>query len=195
MKTIINLYTDELRPKPQRLTLQSFTVVTVLASVLMFVWIAVSVWQVQQIEQQLLTIKTKTTEQQQLNNALLAQLATLPTVEQLQKQVDEAQAQYQLRAQTLAILQQHLAQRGVDVPQVMQYLASTPIADLWFEQFTVGGEVVRFQGQAVNAQALPKWLLAIRQQPLFSGLKLDTLAVEQQQQGLTFVVGNQQGQP
>ncbi|MGY5452030.1 PilN domain-containing protein [Agarivorans sp. MS3-6] len=176
MKTRINLYTEEFRPKPELVSLRQVMLSWVLIAVVALVW---GIWQQNQSDSAVF----KASQQRKLVKQQEAELAKLKTaIEQravdvnLQRELDVLQQEVKLKRLLNQRLQgQNYANQGFS--SSLTALASIPNEQIWLTEIQIQRGKMALTGQSSRSDAVPKWLKQFQAYPelsnqQFAGLKI-----------------------
>lgn len=168
MKTRINLYTSEVKPTLELLSLNF--VLFCWACLAIFVFLLWGFMQGHQpgYKAQLAGIQAK--HQAKANQ--LAQLASTLEMRkedpQLRKQVTRQQDEVKLKQGLLQLLSQQEKLKSRGFSQLMGALAESHQPNIGLSLIQLRGQDIRLEGQLQDASALPNWLAQIGQQTYFS---------------------------
>lgn len=163
MKTSVNLYQPCLMPQPQHYRLSSLLRLFGFMALLLAVLQLFLQWQNRQVqlqqEQQQHLISAKTTELDNLQQALANQQPDLV----LQQSLQQLSTFNQQRQQLLHLLQHSSDEARPAFSQVMLDLAQADRSGFWLTQFRLGAAQVSFHGMTRDASLLPSWLQQLGQ--------------------------------
>lgn len=163
MKTTVNLYQPSLMPQPQHYRFSSLLRLFVVILLILCALQLLLYWQSRQVQQQLIQqqqhINTKTSELDNLQQALANQQPDL----NLQQKLQQLTTSNQQRQQLLQLLQHNSDEARPVFSQVMLDLARADRSGFWLTQFRLGAAQVSFRGVTREASQLPDWLQQIGQ--------------------------------
>lgn len=168
MKTRINLYLEELKPKREFLVLKNVVlswgalifVLTCSASVLGYFYYS-SKQQVSTLQVQLDKTKYDLTQAQQ---ALERKQDKTP----LLRRIDIKKQEVLEKKRLLGVMETKTEQAQFDYAQVMIDLAKNRHSELWLTQFKFIGDNITLAGQATHGSAIPIWLNGLKNTDYFS---------------------------
>ena len=176
MKTRINLYTEEFRPKPERGSLRQAVTLWLLVGLIALAW---GVWHQQQTN----TSVAKAAAQRKLVNLQEQQLTQLKAAidqravdPRLQQQLSLAEQELKLKRLLEQRLQgQSYANNGFS--SSLSALASIQDQQIWLTQISIQRGKMALAGQSTSSDAVPKWLKQFKHYPdlsqqQFAGLKI-----------------------
>lgn len=189
MKFRVNLYSEDMRPRYELLTLPFVLSVWALVAVLLMVgwWYSerqLTEWQViaEHAEQRLQNQRAQVAAQQQL-------LGREPS-EVLAKRVLALQKQIDTQQHILTLLDQQ-GNAGPGYATFMQDLAKYHQDGIWLNQIQVNGAHLSLKGGVQHSEALPAWLEKLSQSPYFQGKEFSNVALTRDgQDNLQFVLSS-----
>ena len=188
MKTRINLYLEELKPKREFLTLTN--VVICWAALIVVLVIVVGIFghlnqtskeRVLVLQSQLDQGKNQLTQAQQ---ALERKQDKSPLLRRIEKKKEEIQEKQRL----LDFMLTKTAQAKFDYAQVMTDLAGNTHREVWLKEFKFVGDEITLVGAATHGSAIPEWLNGLKDTDYFSAKAFSLLEVEKQKEGVEFQV-------
>lgn len=188
MKTRINLYLDELKPKREFLTLTNVALCWLGLMFVLLVLIGVlnhfaqnTKTHVNHLQTQLELRKAQLLQAQQ---ALELKQDKSPHMRRIEKKKQEIQEKQRLLDFMLAKTEQ----AKFDYAQVMTDLAANTHGEVWLKEFRFAGKEVTLIGAATHGAAIPEWLNGLKNTDYFSAKAFSLLQFEKQAQGVEFQV-------
>ena len=191
MKRIANLYLDELQPSREWLTLTRFLKTSaVLLVVFLLMWVVINYINAQQqreseqVRAQLAAAQAQLQQRQaQLDNAL-----NDPELNDALREVEQTLA---LRNKLLEQMYSHTQQNQQSYSQLLADLAAADQNSVWLQRILVVDNALSIEGRTLKPQGLPDWLASFSRYPSLQGRPFGVFElVEDEQQGLRFVVGH-----
>ncbi|WP_427980881.1 PilN domain-containing protein [Agarivorans sp.] len=176
MKIRINLYTDEFRPQPERVSLRQAVLAWLLVGLLA---VAAIFWQqghTAALQQQAGAQKQRLAQQQQQLEQMKKAIEQRVVNASLQRQVEQAEQLLSMKRLLLQRLQgQAYTNKGF--ASFFSSLAAIEDQQVWLQHIHIDDGVLALAGRATSSDAVPKWLNQFKHYPplarqQFSGLKL-----------------------
>ncbi len=176
MKNRINLYTDEFRPQPERVSLRQAVFVWWLVG---FMVVAAIFWQqgrTATVQQQAAEYKQRVTQQQQQLQQLTQAIEQRVVDVNLQRRVEQAEELLSMKRLLLQRLQSQ-AYTNDGFSSFFSALAEIEDQQVWLQHIHIDSGAMALAGRATSSDAVPKWLNQFKHYPAlarqqFSGLKL-----------------------
>ncbi|MFY8352688.1 PilN domain-containing protein [Pseudoalteromonas sp. SSM20] len=188
MKTRINLYLEELKPKREFLTLTNVAICWAALIVVLVIVVGVfghlnqtSKERVLVLQSQLDQGKNQLTQAQQ---ALERKQDKSPLLRRIEKKKEEIQEKQRL----LDFMLTKTAQAKFDYAQVMTDLAGNTHREVWLKEFKFVGDEITLVGAATHGSAIPEWLNGLKDTDYFSAKAFSLLEFEKQKEGVEFQV-------
>ncbi len=191
MKTRINLYLDELKPKREFFTLNNIVmcwgaliIVLVLVSILFARFEHTS-------KQQLLSLQSKLdrtkAELAQVQRELERKQDKSPVLRRIDKKKHDMLEMQKL----LQFMQAKSKQAEFDYAQVMVDLASNTHNEIWLKSFHFVGNDIQLVGEATHGSAIPEWLNGLKRSEYFEAKTFSLLEFDKQETGVEFQIATQ----
>lgn len=177
MKTSINFYVDDLKPKKYFLTLTNTAILTSIALLMMLVWLGTLLVNNHELENKnsQLTVQLDGL-QLQLNNYQEA-LVNHNNQAAFKRERDTLIQTIDGKKTLLKIVTERTSDEAVDYYQVMKDLTEHHDHDLWLTQFTFNKNQVSFNGYALQSKAVTNWLSYLQATTTFSGREFSLLEI------------------
>lgn len=158
MKTRVNLLIDEYRPRLELLSLNLLLFLTVLSlSSVVVVNLLVS-HQAATANQTLAQTRAEQSQRQQKIAKLSEQMARQQENPQLIAKRQSLQSEISQKRLLLAQLGGREAQKSRGFAEIMLDLAKQHDSDLWLTKINLDNDLIKFEGQTINASSVPKWV-------------------------------------
>ncbi|WP_438864652.1 PilN domain-containing protein [Neptunicella sp.] len=189
MKSRVNLFVDELRPKVALFTLNFVSFVWTAALLLMlFIWF----W----VGQNATSVKDQLAEKNAQNAMLQTRLTDLS--QQLSKRKEDPQLLAKIselkqdihdKQYVVQAINQLDGLESQNFPAIMTDLASIHQPNLWLTQIKVENNKVYLQGRVTDPSVIPIWLRKLGQSTFFAGQDFGQAQIQRQQdEQLHFVI-------
>lgn len=191
MKSIANLYLQELKPNREWLTLQRFvTYVGGLLVVFIVIWATLTALQSQQQKKLVAHIEQ--------GNALQAELQVKQRAldealndSQLNGELDALDRQVRLRYELMAQLQQVTGKNQTSFSQLLADLARVDTSAIWLHRILLQDDALTLQGRTIEPQQLPSWLASFSQYEALQQRPFGVFELRAEEApGLVFTVGH-----
>lgn len=190
MKSSINFYTDDLKPRIEIITL-SFVLTMAIVSVALM--LGISWWAASHHE----TVKSQGQQLSNQRTSLESQIKSLSEAltsrrpeQALLMEVASAEKTLQDNKLLLARLNDRSRLASHDYPSLMLDLAKAHHQDVWLSRILVNGEQVYLQGSASAAESVPEWIAQLSDVAFFHGVEFESAQIsENDQQQVDFVLG------
>lgn len=180
MKQHVNLYSAQLTPQREPLSLKRLLQLELTIIVLLVV-VFVVIWQGQQQQQQQLRQAQHELQQQQqqleLFQQAVMQRSALPQVV-AERDAVQLQLQHQQALQAY-LVQQQQQRRSVRYSEVLRHLDEVNVPQLWLTAFRLTMQQASLDGLTTEPAAVPRWLQSLQQYDYFKGQKFNQLGLEQ----------------
>ncbi|WP_372767751.1 PilN domain-containing protein [Pseudoalteromonas sp.] len=188
MKTRINLYLEELKPKREFLTLANVVIcwgglIAVLA-VTIGIFTNLNQASKEKVKTLQLQVEQYKTELTQAQQALERKQDKSPLIRRIEKKKSELLEKQRL----LDFMLTKTAQAKFDYAQVMTDLARNTHREVWLKEFRFIGEEITLVGAATHGSAIPEWLNGLKNTDYFSEKSFSLLQFEKQENGVEFQV-------
>lgn len=179
MKTSINFYVDDLKPKRYLLTLTNTAILTAIALVLMLAWFGSLLIENNSLQSKnnVITVELDGAQEEltMLQAALVKHTDNSAFKSQKQHLVDFVAAKQAM----LNYVNSKTNESSVDYYQVMKDLTEHHDHDLWLTQFTFNQDKVSFQGYAIQSKAVTNWMSFLQATSSFSGREFSLLEIKE----------------
>ena len=179
MKTSINFYVDDLKPKRYLLTLTNTAILTAIALVLMLAWFGSLLIENNSLQSKnnIITVELDGAQEEltMLQAALVKHTDNSAFKSQKQHLVDFVAAKQAM----LNYVNSKTNESSVDYYQVMKDLTEHHDHDLWLTQFTFNQDKVSFQGYAIQSKAVTNWMSFLQATSSFSGREFSLLEIKE----------------
>lgn len=177
MKTSINFYVDDLKPKKYFLTLTNVAILSSIALMAMLVWFGSVVLSNQALEQKNNTLSVQLDGlQTQLSNFSQA-LVNHNNQAAFKKERDTLSQTILAKKTLVEIVTARTSDEAIDYYQVMKDLTEHHDHDLWLTQFTFNQNDVSFNGYALQSKAVTNWMSYLQATDTFSGREFSLLEI------------------
>lgn len=187
MKTRINLYTAAFIP--QRVWLSLPQMLLAWLSVLVLVSMS-GVWlahQQQTVQAQLTQSTAELAKQQQQLSALQAQVAQHTASAQLQKMLQQQQAEFSVKQKLLAAVGRKETFKSAGFAGLLTDLAQINDKDIRLTDIKVNNGQISLAGMAYSNSAVPRWIGSFQASPTLAGQEFARLkVVRNEQQEMAF---------
>lgn len=181
MKSRVNLFVDELRPRVALFTLNFVSFVWTVALLLMlFIWF----W----VGQNATSVKDQLAEKNAQNAMLQTRLTDLS--QQLSKRREDPQLLAQIAHLKQDIQDKQYVLQAIgkldqlesqNFPAIMTDLATVHQPNLWLTQIKVENNKVHLQGRVTDPSVIPSWLKQLGQSTFFAGQDFGQAQIQRQQ--------------
>lgn len=190
MKQQVNLYTPELRPRREWLTLNQLVLAGGLALLLMALISGTQRWSLNQEQQQLIeqrseleALRLRVEEQEAALQARGIKPGLQESVAQLERQLRQRRDLVS-RTEQLAVS----AEKGFS--PYLRSLARQSDSELWLTRIRInlGAGELRLQGRTKSGDQVPRYMNRLKQEPLFSGRRFADFSLQRETENgaLTF---------
>ena len=192
MKNRINLYTLEMKPKLQILTL-SVTCVLWAAALIVTLFVYSHLGnQNQTLQAESVALAARKAEKSALVASLAQKLATRVKDQQLVNNIEQKQITLRLKGRVLSELAGQESLKASGFSGLMLALASTSETGIWLTQIKLNGRKFSIEGGALESSSVPKWLANLGTTEFFIGQEFATTRMYRDpQQQLFFVLDSQ----
>lgn len=188
MKTRINLYLDELKPKREFLTLANVALCWAALTTLLVLVIGVFNHLDKTSKEQMLVLQSQLDQRKaelaKAQKALEIKQDKSPHLSRIEKKKSEIEEKQRL----LDFMLTKTEQAKFDYAQVMTDLAANTHSEVWLNEFRFVGEEITLVGAANHGAAIPEWLNGLKNSDYFSAKAFSLLQFEKQEQGVEFQV-------
>lgn len=193
MKSRINLYTPELRPQKDPLSLLKLLVISGVALSVMLVVSSILTTQVMQLKKALKT-EQYLAEQQQLSlNQLQAELEKKQNKSKFAQELKLIENEITHKKLMFDFISSRSEADAVYFANVMTDLARYHDNRIWLTEFKINHGNLKLAGMAQNASVLPHWLDSLKQSNFFAGQSFSVMEFEQKNNTVLFTLaGNEQ---
>ncbi len=190
MKSTINLYSDDLKPRLEVLTLPFVMVVWLIVSVLV-VSIAVFMGiKQEQAEQRFAQVNEQKMMLEGQLRGMSEALSERKPDDKLLADIVRAELLLRDNSALLSRLNDKSRLASHDYPALMENLASAHHQNVWLKRILVEGEHVYLQGSALGAAAIPEWIEQLSATPFFEGVEFEQASfTEQDNNAVDFMLG------
>lgn len=189
MKTRVNLYSEEVRPRLELLTL-NFALFCWLVSLLLLAGIAGYIYmQKPSLQQQLMALQDTQTQKSGQLEQLSARVSVRKQDASLVAELEQQQAQLDQQQTLLNALQQQENLKSRGFSPLLLALAERHEPQLALHKIIIQGADVRFEGQLLASDALPRWLEQLSDDSYFQHTRFnDARLFRDDQHNLHFVL-------
>lgn len=186
MKTRVNLYLPELKPKKEFLTLKNTLVCWLVVSTVMLIVSLVFSNSVKQVNTQVNKL------QRTVNSAKTTLTATQVQLEKKQdktpfiKRIEQFQKEIEQKQHLLDLMLDKNQKAQFDYASVMRDLARYSNEQVWLSEFYFSGYDITLSGFANHGSALPVWLSDLEQSTYFNNKAFSLIEFEQQKDVVLF---------
>lgn len=188
MKNRINLYRPELRPKLELLTLSA---VFSLFGLLLVVVIGLRVWlefSGSQKDRELAIVSNQVTQQSNFSDELNNTLQARTEDPQLLAIFAGLQTKLQDKEKLKKALSERETLKSESFSLLLKELAEQHQQDLWLTRIHVTEDAMIFDGQAMQPEALPRWITRLGETEYFAGKQFDQARIYREEQALKFTL-------
>lgn len=177
MKTQINLYLDEFKPKADLLGLP------VVASVwlLLVVFVGLLFWvgksRLDASQDQLWSLQTQLTEQRELTEQLKQKSLQHVEDPQLRRAIAQQSLTIKHQRTILKALQQHKGTKNSGYAQLMADLANFHSSSIWLTGVTYRADTIVLSGATMQPEKITQWLARLSRSTYFSGTEFSNLNI------------------
>lgn len=190
MKTRINLYRDEFKPKFVWLSVTNMLILSVVV-LLVLAGIYYSAWALKESRQSSLSeLNASMKERQERLDTLTLQLTQRTKNPILLGQLQQRQvvlASSTRLAQKLDVLEQN---QNRSYSMAFESLSNANSSDVWLTHFYLSSEGQIIEGKLMKAEALPAWLQRLGKTPYFVNSDFEAAAISTEEEQLSFVLRN-----
>lgn len=183
IKTSVNLYSDNLLPIQQRLTLTRLMSVLGLFVVIFIVLYGVVMWQQQQLQAKQQQASHDNVQLNDQKVALEAQIAARKPDSALVAQVEleEQRLELKIRLKDELSQRQNLISKGYS--PMLTNLASVADANVWLSHISIvqqdnGPQRVEFEGYGRNPQSVPLWIDKLKNTETLKGYAFSAMTMD-----------------
>ncbi|GGB62860.1 fimbrial assembly protein [Shewanella inventionis] len=183
IKTSVNLYSDNLLPIQQRLTLTRLMSVLGLFVVIFIVLYGVVMWQQQQLQAKQQQASHDNVQLNDQKIALEAQIAARKPDSALVAQVEleEQRLELKIRLKDELSQRQNLISKGYS--PMLTDLASVADANVWLSHISIvqqdnGPQRVEFEGYGRNPQSVPLWIDKLKNTETLKGYAFSAMTMD-----------------
>ncbi|RKF21381.1 hypothetical protein DBZ36_01645 [Alginatibacterium sediminis] len=181
MKTRINLYLDEFKPKTQPVSLGQ----TVLLWVLLLVVLVSMTWlnslETKSLDQQTLLVRENLANEQGIQKELQVQVAKRRIDPDLELQVEQLSADLALKQELSKRLSGNSFANG-GFSELMQELADIDEPQLWLNAIDIRGQALQLRGLTLSADIVPRWIGRFSQHPSLGNKSFHSMLIERDQE-------------
>jgi hypothetical protein len=195
MKRIANLYTAELKPNREWLTLRRMLAIN-LALLVSFIvlWSIASLLLSQQQAQQVQVRNQMSTTEAQLQSQQQVLERALNDSE-LNQALDAAQQTFVARSRLLDQMQTYTQQNQLSYAQLLVDLSAADGDAIWLQRILVNNNALSLEGHTLQPQQLPSWLASFSRYETLQDRPFGVFELsDSNEQGLRFVVGHIQNE-
>ncbi|MDX1588774.1 MAG: PilN domain-containing protein [Oleiphilaceae bacterium] len=180
MKQRVNLYTPELRPRREWLTLNQLVLAGALCVLLMGLVSLALRWELGQEQQQLAQLRSEHAALTRVVEEMETALSERGVEPGLQEQVAQLERQVRQRRDLLSRTEQLTGGGEKGFSPYLRSLARQSDSGLWLTRIRVDlrSDQLRLQGRTKSGDQIPRYLNRLKQEPLFSGHGFGDFALE-----------------
>lgn len=179
MKTSINLYIEELRPKKYYLTLTNIAVVTGILFVAMLVWFGSLVLENQNLKKQIDLAQNELDGIQQELQASQKLLLEHTDKSSFLVELRRLERTIEAKKSLIKIVDSQSDEDAVDYYQVMKDLTEHHDHDIWLTRFKFNRNDASFTGYALQSKAVTNWLSYLQATSSFKGREFSVLEINE----------------
>lgn len=194
LKSRINLYTSELRPKKEFLTLKNIAL-SWMACLLLFgivAFVMLNLANKSSAELAALQAQVKLTKNQ--ITELSAQLQKKQDKSHHIQKLTRLDSELEKKLQLISFIENKKPSSSVAYSKVMNDLARLPSANISLKRFRFAGTQILLQGVANRAQHVPQWMEMLKQSEYFAGKEFSQFTLNATEQTLYFEVSTKPSQ-
>jgi len=192
MKNRINLYTLEMKPKLQMLTLSVVCVLWSGALIIMLLVYAYLGSQNQTLQAEFVAASARKAEKSALLASFTQEVAARGDDQQRVNSIEQKQITLRLKGRVLSELAGQESLKSSGFSALMLALASTSEHGIWLTQINLNGREISIEGAALESSSVPKWLASLGTTEFFIGREFATTSIyRDSQQQLFFVLDSQ----
>lgn len=192
MKSHINLYRQELRPKLRLLSLPLVLVAWCgVAFVLVLLHIYFSVEQ-QEVSNKLTSIENTIQQQTQLKDRLQKELEGLTSDPKLKKQLIKKQQSLNLKKRVVIELQGQEKNKSTGFADLMLDLSKDHQQQLWLTRIYLNDTAVTLEGIALDSANIPIWVNSLGDSAYFTGQEFFNAHIYRNEEQLHFTLTTKQ---
>lgn len=191
MKNRINLYSAEMQPQLQVLSLHSALVVWLICALVLFVIYFFQFNQNQQLQDEFAELNAQKKQQSLLVENMLAELGKRQNDQKLLDEIEQKLILVRLKRQIVNELsgQENLKSNGFS--QLMLDLANNHETGLWLTQISLNERKTIIKGAALESSSIPKWVNKLGLSAYFKGQNFaSTKLYRDEQQQLFFILAS-----
>lgn len=190
MKQQVNLYTPELRPRREWLTLNHLVLAAGLSLVLMGLISGALRWPLHQERQALEPLREEQAALHRVVEEMETALAARRVEPQLQEQVTRLERQVRQRRDLVSRTEQLTANGQRGFSPYLRSLARQSDGELWLTRIRINlaADEMRLQGRTKSGDQVPRYMHRLKQEPLFSGRRFADFSLQREPESgtLTF---------
>ncbi|KFZ37812.1 hypothetical protein HR45_08120 [Shewanella mangrovi] len=181
-KTRVNLFTPNLLPAKQRLTLMSVVILSGLILLLGALANAVLWYQNQSAKQHYAQLRAQIHTAEVQRDQLQQQLQQHQPTAALQAEVTKQQQELQLKTLLLSELAQREQLKSVGFTEKLQELATVSDGKIWLTRLRFDEQHLRFEGYSDTPAEVPAWIGRLSQTASFKGKSFASMTMARDQQ-------------
>jgi len=177
VKTNINFYTDDLKPKVYYLTLTNAAIVAGVLLLLMLLWFAQVSYKINHISE---NKKRNQTELASANEELQNYQQALVKHNNNDKFMEvKSQLEREVAAKSalLSLVTAHTAKESIDYSVVMQELTEHHDHNIWLTDFRFNKNNVDFHGYSLESRSVTRWMSYLQATKSFTGREFSLLNI------------------
>lgn len=179
MKQQVNLYSAQLKPQHEPLSLKRLLQLELVIITLLVLVFAIF-WQSKQQQQQQLRLAQQELQQQQQQLQLFQQAVLQRNpLPQVVAERDSLQLQLQQQQALQTYLAEQQQQRAIRYSEVLQHFNEANVPQLWLTRFRLKLQQASLEGMTTEPAAVPRWLQSLQKYDYFKGQTFNQLGLEQ----------------
>ena len=191
MKNRINLYSADMQPQLQVLSLHSTLVIWLVCALFLFVIYFFQFNQNQELQSEFAELKSQKKQQSLLVKNMLAELGKRQNDQKLLDEIEQKQIILRIKNRVVNELngQENLKSNGFS--QLMLDLANNHESGLWLTQISLNERKTMIQGAALESSSIPKWVNNLGLSEYFKGQEFaSTRLYRDEKQQLFFILAS-----
>lgn len=192
MKTRVNLYTEEFRPRLLLLTF-NFAVALILAAALLLVFLGVGVFQNKSHwEQQVAALERQNENKRQTVDALTTALRERQQDPSKIRELEALRATEQAKRQIVNELSSREIQKQRTFSDLMVSLAEHHHPSLWLTLIRMDTQKLHIEGTSIGSDSVPQWVNKLNDAAYFNGIEFASARLYREDETtLSFVLSSE----
>lgn len=185
----INLY--QLSFRKQKISFSAYTLLTILVALGlgMSVIYGYSIWQGQQLDNELTALKARHTKVQSELEKMKQKYPARTSSLTLEQYIVELELSYRTKISVFNTLREQVARSGKGFAKYFEGLARQTVPGLWITsiRLNAGGAYLGMSGSTMRPEFVPKLLQALATEKAYLGTEFKVLTLERTQQGADWI--------